>query len=220
MSLMQKEKSFLVFGSNGEIGRAVFAALEDEATVFQGARNLRELESNTEFFGVLNGVVWAQGMNVSDSINSQNSNYGPVLEANVSFIIESLKVLLEKGKIAPGANLLIIGSIWGQFARPEKLSYMVSKSAVLGLVRSLAIDLAHMGVQVNAISPGPIDTEMTKSHLTSSQLDRIISETPLKRLVTLQEVAAIIYAFLSGKLGGVTGQEIVIDGGWSVSKLV
>ena len=61
---------------------------------------------------------------------------------------------------------------------------------------------------------------MTIKNLMPEELERVISESPIKRLVTLAEVTSIICELATGKLSGVTGQEIIIDGGWSVSKLV
>jgi hypothetical protein len=103
---------------------------------------------------------------------------------------------------------------------PGKLSYAVSKAALGGLVRSLATDLGPRGIQINAVSPGPIDTPMTLKNLNPKELERVISESPIKRLVTLAEVTSVICDLARGKFSGVTGQEIMVDGGWSVSKLV
>jgi NAD(P)-dependent dehydrogenase (short-subunit alcohol dehydrogenase family) len=100
------------------------------------------------------------------------------------------------------------------------MSYGISKAAVNGLVRSLAVDLGPLGIQINAVSPGPIDTSMTIANLKPEELERVISESPLKRLVNLNEVASVVCELATGKLSGVTGQEIIIDSGWSVSKLV
>jgi NAD(P)-dependent dehydrogenase (short-subunit alcohol dehydrogenase family) len=114
----------------------------------------------------------------------------------------------------------VLSSIWSQASRPNKLSYGVSKAAVGGLIRSLAVDLGPMGIHINSVSPGPINSPMTSSLLNLEELERVVSESPLKRLVTLDEVASTVCELVTGKLSGVTGQEIVIDGGWSVSKLV
>jgi NAD(P)-dependent dehydrogenase (short-subunit alcohol dehydrogenase family) len=90
----------------------------------------------------------------------------------------------------------------------------------LGVIRSLAIDLGESGIQVNAVAPGPIDTPMTRDNLSTQDLNRLISETPIKRLVTLDEVVNTLCAFVIGQMSGISGQEIIIDGGWGVSKLV
>jgi NAD(P)-dependent dehydrogenase (short-subunit alcohol dehydrogenase family) len=127
---------------------------------------------------------------------------------------------LDAGKLSRNSQLVILSSVWGRVSRPNKLSYGISKAALSGLVRSLAVDLGPIGIQVNAVSPGPVDTPMTIKNLNPEELGRVISEVPLKRLVTLDEVTSLIYELVTGKLSGVNGQEIVVDGGWSVSKLV
>jgi NAD(P)-dependent dehydrogenase (short-subunit alcohol dehydrogenase family) len=110
--------------------------------------------------------------------------------------------------------------MWAQYARPEKLSYSISKAATSAVARSLAVDLGPLGIQVNAISPGPIDSPMTRKNLSREQVERITSEAPLKRFVSLDEVVRIASKFAMGDMSGITGQDILVDAGWSVSKLV
>ena len=142
------------------------------------------------------------------------------MEANVTFILKTLKMLLDKGKVNRDSHLVVISSIWSHLSRPNKMSYGISKAALGGLVRSLAIDLGPLGIQINAVLPGPVDTPMTIKNLKPEDLKRVISETPIKRLVTLDEVTSVACQIATGKLSGITGQEIVIDGGWRVAKLV
>jgi enoyl-[acyl-carrier-protein] reductase (NADH) len=61
---------------------------------------------------------------------------------------------------------------------------------------------------------------MTIKNLNPEELERVVSECPLKRLVTLEEVTSVVCGLVTGKLSGVTGQELIVDGGWSTSKLV
>jgi enoyl-[acyl-carrier-protein] reductase (NADH) len=61
---------------------------------------------------------------------------------------------------------------------------------------------------------------MTIKNLSTNDLERIILESPLKRLVTLEEVVSVVLEVVTGKFSGMTGQEIILDGGWGVSKLV
>jgi hypothetical protein len=169
----------------------------------------------------ISGVIWAQGINVSDSIAGFNSvDFYKVIDANVTFILSTTRKLLESQKLSKDAQLVIVSSMWSQLSRPNKLAYSISKTALLGVIRSLAIDLGESGIQVNAVAPGPIDTPMTRENLSTQELNRLVSETPIKRLVTLEEVVNTLCAFVTGQLSGISGQEIVIDGGWGVSKLV
>ncbi len=218
---MPKIANYLIFGASGSIGSSCAEKIRLSGSVINGSRDSVELAQQIQMISEFDGVVWAQGINSADSaIDFTRNNYENVMDANVSFILDSLKLLLDAGKLSRNSQLVILSSVWGRVSRPNKLSYGISKAALSGLVRSLAVDLGPIGIQVNAVSPGPVDTPMTIKNLNPEELGRVISEVPLKRLVTLDEVTSLIYELVTGKLSGVNGQEIVVDGGWSVSKLV
>ena len=213
--------NFLVLGATGSIGSVCAEKLQQSGNVFLGSRDLVELENQIEEISGFDGIIWAQGMNAADSIEDfALETFEEVMEANVTYILCTLKMLLDNRKINHDSQLVVISSIWSGISRPNKISYGISKAALGGLVRSLSIDLGPLGIQVNAVLPGPVDTPMTIKNLRQEELKRVISETPIRRLVTLDEVATIVCGIVTGKLSGVSGQEIVIDGGWSVSKLV
>ncbi len=218
---MNHSTNFLVFGASGSIGTACIEKLQPSGDITGGSRDIEELERQIDSISRFDGVIWAQGINAADSAETfQIDAFEKVMEANVTFIIHSLKVLLDKGKIQRNSQLVVVSSVWSQLSRPNKMSYGISKAALGGLVRSLAVDLGPLGIQINAVLPGPIDTPMTIANLKPEELNRVISESPLKRLVNLNEVASVVCELATGKLSGVTGQEIIIDNGWSVSKLV
>jgi 3-oxoacyl-[acyl-carrier protein] reductase len=213
--------NFLVFGASGAIGSACIESLSSVGPVIVGNRDLAEIEEKITSVPFFAGVIWAQGLNHADSYSDFDlHDFERVLSANVAFILNTLKILHQGQKIKPHTQLVVLSSIWGEIARPNKLSYGISKAAVGGLIRSLAVDLGPTGVEINSVSPGPIDTPMTIANLKPAELQRVISETPIKRLVSLDEVAALVCGLATGKFRGVTGQDIIIDGGWSVAKLV
>lgn len=221
MSKLSKSSSYLVFGASGAIGSACSQKLKLDGNVFNASRNLFELQDQIHQISGFDGVIWAQGVNAADSIEKfDKSVYENLIYVNVTFIIDSLKILQNTGKLKNGVQLVVLSSIWGHASRPNKLSYAISKAAIGGLIRSLAVDLGPIGVQINAVSPGPIDTPMTVNNLKPGELERIIFETPIKRLVTLEEVTSVVCGLATGKFQGITGQDIIIDGGWSDSKLV
>ena len=219
--MMPNKENFLVLGATGSIGSACAEMLQINGNVILGSRDLTQLKTQTESTSGFDGVIWAQGLNAGDSIDDfEIETFENVIEANVSYILNSLKMLLSNGKIHDDAQLVVLSSIWSQLSRPNKLSYGVSKAALGGLVRSLSVDLGKFGIQINAVLPGPINTPMTVKNLKPHELERLISETPIKRLIKLEEVVSVVCAFATGQMKGVTGQEIIVDGGWSVSKLV
>jgi len=214
-------KTFLIFGASGAIGNACAEMLGQYGNTIFASKDPTLLLKQIDHIEKLDGVIWAQGQNATDSIlDFDVQTLERVMQANLNFILETANVIVRSKKVAVGTNFVIISSIWSQSSRPSKLSYSVSKAASLAAVRSMAVDLGVSGIQVNAVAPGPIDSPMTRSNLSNEQIAKIASETPIKRLVTLNEVATTVVKFATGEMQGITGQEIVIDGGWGVSKLV
>ena len=209
---------YLVLGSTGEIGKAICITLGEFGEVTKAPRDLPFAFDRTKTF---NGVVWAQGANINDSIEHfSQATFNSVIEANVTYTLNTLDFLLGNDFISNKSNLVIVGSIWSQISRPNKLSYSVSKSALSGLVRSVAIDLAPRDIAVNLVSPGPLDSQMTSANLSKEMLNRIKSEIPSHKLISMANLTKTICTLVTGGLPGVTGAEIIVDGGWSISKLV
>ncbi|MGB0697029.1 MAG: SDR family NAD(P)-dependent oxidoreductase [Rhodospirillaceae bacterium] len=169
----------------------------------------------------VHAVVWAQGMNCNDDIYDFDAQtHETMYRANVLSIMESLQVLLQSGKLAPAARLCVISSIWQNIVRTRKLSYCVTKSALQGMVQSLAIDLGEKGILVNAVLPGALDTPMTRANLQPEQIDRLQSMTPLATLPQLEDVCNLVFFLCSDQNTGLTGQFIAADRGFSYAKFL
>lgn len=226
----------LVFGGRGALGEAICRWLRaDGAAVIattsqptqavenQAAQRWIQVDPQADpGLGALDdlprldAVVWAQGVNASDSVTGFDADvFAAVIEANVTFIARTLARLLERDRLATPARLCILSSIWQEQARTVKFSYTVSKAAVAGLVRSCAADLGPRQVLVNAVLPGVVDTPMTHANLSSEQIDAICSASALSRLATPEDIAAAV-AFLVGPTNGaITGQSLIVDAGFS-----
>ena len=90
--------------------------------------------------------------------------------------------------------------------------YAASKTALLGLTRSLAREIGVKGITVNAVCPGLVDTEMT-SHLDERARAYYVDQTPLGRTATLQEVSSVVRFLMSDEASYVNGAVIAVDGG-------
>jgi 3-oxoacyl-[acyl-carrier protein] reductase len=90
--------------------------------------------------------------------------------------------------------------------------YAATKTALVGLTKSLAREVGAKGITVNAVCPGLVDTEMT-SHLTDAARAYYVDQTPLGRTATLQEVAGVVRFLMSDEASYVNGAVIPVDGG-------
>ena len=131
----------------------------------------------------------------------------------------ALPEMIERG----WGRIINIASIAGKTGAPYVSAYAASKHGVLGLTRSLALEVARQGITVNAICPGYVDTEMTsrgienivaKTGKSAGQaLKMLESMSPQNRLVTAEEVAALAVLLASEDGRGINGQAINVDGG-------
>ena len=223
-------RTALVIGGFGALGTAIATQLEaDGARVLRTSRRAHEhvpgaltlYDDSLRRLPELQAVVWAQGVNVNDRAETHRTeDLLRMFEVNVALVARQLRTLVEAGRLAPGARLVVLSSIWEGIARPGKFSYTVSKAAVGGLVRAAALDLAPKGILVNAVLPGVVDTPMTRSMLSPAQIEQVESATGFHRMVLPADVASVVGFLSSPHNTGVTGQSIVVDLGFSVGHLV
>ncbi len=114
-------------------------------------------------------------------------------------------------------RIVNIASIWSVISRPGRGSYSASKFALDGLTSALAAEVAADGVLANCVSPGFVDTELTRNVLGEEGIARVVAHVPAGRLAQPEEIAALV-AWLAGPENTfVSAQNIVIDGGFSRS---
>ena len=203
----------LIFGSSGALGRACLSIIEKSGWTIQVAsRDIEHLTASKKF----QAVIWAQGKNLTKPfVDTTAEDWSSVLDANLMFVIKSLKILLERDLVDNDARLVVISSIWSKIHRSNKSAYIVSKSALNGLVKSVASDLSYKGIAINSVSPGVVDTPMTRANLSLDEIAEIKNESLGGNLVTPENIAHVVEFLISRKSDGINAQDIVVDNGWA-----
>ena len=220
-------KNILVFGAKGSIGNYIFTEFSKENyNVIGTTTNNEKIEKNIIYITThclenllkiqnVDIVIWAQGHNFNDNIETLNiSNFEKMIDGNVNFILTTLNFLLNNSKINKDAKLVIVSSIWENFSRENKLSYSITKAALSGLVKNVAVDLSKKNILINNILPGVIDNEMTQKTLSEEEINYIKNYMYFGRLITLDDVFKTT-KFLVVENTGITGQSITIDLGFT-----
>lgn len=214
---MKKQPTALVFGSSGSIGEACVDVLSSQYQTFKGSRTFEDLNIGAPY----DSVVWAQGINQTKHfMESTESDWESILDANLHFVRRSIFRLIEDNLIMNPASFVFVGSVWSRLTRYEKSAYIVSKSALEGLAIGLAADLARFGIRVNCVMPGVVDNLMTRENLTADQLNKIQTETLGGELISARDVASVVRFLCSSDSSGINGQSIVIDNGWSIARYI
>lgn len=146
------------------------------------------------------------------TVKYPRADFERILEVNVTGSFLCSRAALSGMMRARWGRIVMVSSVLGLRGNAGQAAYSASKSALLGLARSLAREYGSRGITVNAVCPGYIHTDMTAS-LPQKARGRLLDEIPAGRLGTLDEVAAAIRFLVSERASYVNGAVLSIDGG-------
>ncbi|HEX7856679.1 MAG TPA: SDR family oxidoreductase [Sphingobium sp.] len=138
-----------------------------------------------------------------------------IMEVNVTGVWAGIKSVAPTMATKGGGSVVNISSIDGLAGVRDLSSYVASKHAVLGLTRSLALELGDKGIRVNSVHPGVIETPLVKSTSPASKarLEKALAMQPVKRMGKPEEVANAALFLASDESSYCTGTSLVVDGG-------
>lgn len=232
-------KRALVTGASKGLGRAICGALVDEgAHVIGVARPSSELDAASRELGEA-FEAWAMdvtGDEVLDAIdraapldllvnNAATNQPQPFLDVTDEALDRLLDLNIRSAfRIARGATrkmprggaIIHMSSQMGHVGSPNRTVYCMTKHALEGLSKAMAVELAPKGIRVNCVAPTFVCTPMTEKMFENPEfaafVDRMI---PMGQLATAEQVAAAVIYLASPAAGMITGHSLVIDGGWT-----
>lgn len=225
----------LIFGGTGALGTAIAQKFSDEGyEVIFGVRTITDAKNQFQVplttapvpeilkGELFDAVVFAQGANINDSVvTSSLDDVNRLFEANVTFISENTKALISHNLIKHKGKIVILSSLWEQLTRQEKMAYTVTKAAVGGLVRSMAVDLGNAkGILVNGLLPGIVETPMSRGLLSAKQIENIEAQTPGHKLTVPTDVANATYLLGCEDNTAISGQSLFVDYGFSIARVI
>jgi len=145
-------------------------------------------------------------------------DWDTVMNVNVKSIFNFTKAVLPKMVERNYGKIVNLSSVAGEeLGYANLVHYSASKSAILGLTRSLALEVAKHGITVNSICPGAIETPGTAEAISKEVYEQMKSGIPLGRWGTPEDVANAVVFLVSEQASYITGQCIIVDGGLTIS---
>jgi meso-butanediol dehydrogenase/(S,S)-butanediol dehydrogenase/diacetyl reductase len=167
-------------------------------------------------------IANAGGGPVGSASDTDNAMWATALDTNLTSAFVCAREALPELQRRAGA-IVVVGSVASLVAGPKMVGYIAAKSALLGLVRSLAVDYGPAGVRVNALCPGWVRTPMSDAEMDEigaargitreGAFEAISRNIPLRRIANPEEMASVCAFLVSDDASCITGATIVADGG-------
>ena len=197
-------------GELGERTQVFTANLSDRESVTRLAADATEKLGQVDIL-VNNAGITKDGLFVRMS----DEDWDRVIEVNLTSTFRLTRELVYPMMRRKGGRVVNITSVVGVTGNPGQANYCASKAGMIGMSKSLAMEIAGRGVTVNCVAPGFIETPMTDA-LNDKQKETILSAVPAKRLGTGEEVASAVVYLASDEAAYVTGQTLHVNGGMAM----
>ena len=217
------EKTALITGSTGGIGKYLVSSLKEDVTVVSPTRKELDLSSNSSINNYISSldipidiIVNCAGIHKAGNCEDLTEyDFQNILQINLIAPFQIISGLAKGMKERKYGRILNISSIWSVIAKEKRSIYSASKSGLDGLTRTLALELAPFDILVNSIAPGYVDTKMIQLYNSEKDLEKIKKIIPLGRFAKPNEIGELVQFMCSEKNSYITGQIIPIDGGYT-----
>jgi NAD(P)-dependent dehydrogenase (short-subunit alcohol dehydrogenase family) len=176
-------------------------------------------------FGRVDVLVNNAAMNyVANLVMSKDDRWRELYELNVFAMVRLTRLVLKRLIRQKSGRIINVSSVSAKVGASYNAAYASSKAAMIGFTKSVAREVAKLGITVNAVCPWHVDTEMVRDSMASrakmfgktadEYLAGIIAENPQGRIMTAREMAATCVFLMSHDARGITGQALNVDGGF------
>ena len=197
---------------NAKGGQAL-AFRADVADENQVASVEREVRSQ---FGAISILINNAGMNLRKPITDFSlQEWNRVIDTNLTSVFLMCRAFVPHMKGRGYGRIINMTSTMAHVSLPERTAYSATKTALLGVTRALALELAKDNITVVGISPGPFGTEMNRPLMENAEINaQFLARIPVGRWGRVEEIGALARFICSDDAAFITGTDILIDGGW------
>jgi 3-oxoacyl-[acyl-carrier protein] reductase len=205
----------LVTGGSRGIGKDICDKfIKEDHEVIAPTREELDLSQPISFIpDKIDVLINNAGINLIDSV-FDGENYEEIMQVNYFSPLRLFKLCLPHMKKQNYGRIINIGSVWVDYAKSGRSAYSASKNALHSLTKSITSEYGAYNILANTVSPGFFITDMTLQNNTEEAIKELRSKIPVGRLGYTNEVADLVY-FLAIRNSYISGQNIVIDGGYS-----
>jgi 3-oxoacyl-[acyl-carrier protein] reductase len=220
---MKTKKYLFITGGNGELGKSIIKQFHGYEIISPNSQEMdcSNINSITDYIESIHLTqvdvfVHCAGVNFPKSYlaSTDESIFRTMQIDTFSFLF--ITQALTKYFIDSTSKIIAISSIYGSISRVGRLEYTTSKSALNGMIKALALELAPRGIMVNSISPGFIETSLTYRNNSKKTIADIVSNIPVGRMANKKEIAWFVKLLSSPQNQYLTGQNLIIDGGYTI----
>ncbi|HIT90504.1 MAG TPA: 3-oxoacyl-[acyl-carrier-protein] reductase [Candidatus Merdenecus merdavium] len=223
---LAKEGAFVIvnyFGSEEKAKEVVNNIVKDEGKAIAMKCNVADsnetksmIDEILKRYGRIDILVNNAGITKDSLImKMKEEDFNQVLDINLKGSFHTIRHCSRQMLKQKSGKIINISSVVGVMGNSGQCNYAASKAGVIGLTKSIARELGSRGIQVNAVAPGFIDTDMTEV-LPESVRELAESQIPLKHFGTAKDVAETVLFLAGDKSNYITGQVIHVDGGMSM----